>query len=375
MRHRACCIQRAGRAAAPATRPKKFPHQTNPEKVTNTPETSVEAVGKQRIAKRYQWSIIYIGAGIVSFSAYNLSFEQLDLRFLILSLITIGIGSRITIQIPRVEGHISVSDTFIFLAILLFGGEAAILLAAAEALCSSLRFSRLKITFLFNAAVMACSTSLTILTLRLTFGPVVNLRGGYSAPFIIGICAMALVQYITNSGMVAVGAALKANQPLWLTWRKHFLWTSITYFAGASAAAIIAKLIDTVGFYAFIATTPIISIVYFTYWTYLKNVEASKAQAEQAERHMAALRESEERFRSAFDHAAGMAIVASDGRWVKVNRSLCEMVGYTEQEMLATNFQAITHENDLGNMMAETNKLLTGETNTFQRAVERDAGS
>ena len=326
----------------------------------------METVGKQQTAKQYQWSIIALGAAIVLFSTYRLPFERLDLRFLILSLITIGVGSRITIQIPRIEGHISVSDTFVFLAIMLFGGEPAILLASAEAFCSSPRFSKKKITFLFNAAVMACSTFITIWTLRFAFGSVVDLRGGYTAPFIISICVMGLLQYITNSGMVAVGAALKTDQPLWLTWRRHFLWTSITYFAGASAAAIIAKLIDTVGFYAFIATTPIIAIVYFTYSTYLKNVEASKTQAEQAERHMAALRESEERFRSAFDHAAGMAIVASDGHWIKVNRSLCEMVGYAEQELLATNFQSITHENDLGNMMAEIKKLLQEQTRTFQ---------
>jgi diguanylate cyclase (GGDEF)-like protein/PAS domain S-box-containing protein len=326
----------------------------------------VEAVGKQRYAPTYQWSIIAIGAAIAVFSISRLSFDQFNVRFCILALITIGIGSRITIQIPRVEGHISVSDTFVFLAILLFGGEAAILLAAAEALCSSPRFSKKKITFLFNSAVMACSTFITIWTLRLAFGSIMDIHGNYSAPYIIGICVMAMVQYVTNSGMISIGAALKTNQPLWLTWRKHFLWTSITYFAGASAAAIIAKLIDTVGFYAFIATTPIIAIVYFTYWTYLKNVEASKAQAEQAERHMAALRESEERFRSAFDHAAGMAIVASDGHWIRVNRSLCEMVGYSEQELLATHFQAITHENDLSNMMSEINKLLTGQTKTFQ---------
>jgi signal transduction histidine kinase len=227
---------------------------------------------------------IVAGGTVFVTSALSVPLSTIDIRFLFLALITITIGSRITVEIPRVGGHISVSDTFIFLSMLLFGGEAAILLSAVEALCSSVRIGNKWITTAFNAATAACSAFVTVWTLRLCFGSVVDLRGGYSAPFIIGICLMALVQYISNSGMVATAVALKNNQPLWPTWRKHFLWTSLTYFAGASAAGIISKLIDSVGFYAFLATTPIIAIVYFTYTTYLKNIEASIAQAEQAKR-------------------------------------------------------------------------------------------
>ena len=312
------------------------------------------------------WAIIALGLAAFLFSGSKVSLSQIDIRFLFLALITIGVGSRITIKIPRVKGHISVSDTFIFLSILLFGGDVAVLLSATESLCSSMRFSKKRIVIVFNGATAACSTFITVWALRLTFGSIVELRAGYSAPFVVGICLMTLVQYISNSGMVATAAALRTDQPLWMTWRKGFLWTSITYFAGASAAGIIAKLIDTVGFYAFLATTPIIAIVYFTYCTYLKNVESSVAQAEQAERHVAALRESEERFRSAFDHAAGMALVATDGSWIKVNRSLCEMVGYSEKELLATNFQAITHEDDLANMTIHIAKLLEGNLQNYQ---------
>lgn len=59
------------------------------------------------------------------------------------------------------------------------------------------------------------------------------------------------------------------------------------------------------------------------------------------------LRESEERFRGAFDHASiGMALVAPDGRWLRVNASLCRIVGYTAEELLATTFKAITHPDD-----------------------------
>jgi diguanylate cyclase (GGDEF)-like protein/PAS domain S-box-containing protein len=312
------------------------------------------------------WAVIALGMVVFLFAGINLPTSLIDIRFLFLALITICIGSRISIEIPRVKGHISVSDTFIFLTILLFGGEAAILLSTTEALCSSMRFSKKRLTITFNAATAACSTFITVCALRVSFGTIVGLRGGYSAPFMIGICLMALVQYISNSGMVATAVALKNAQPLWTTWRRSFLWTSITYFAGASAAGIISRLIDSVGFYAFLATTPIIAIVYFTYCTYLKNVEASASQVEQAERHVAALRESEERFRSAFDHAAGMALVATDGTWIKVNRSLCEMVGYSEQELLATNFQAITHQDDLPNMMLQIGALLDGKLSTYQ---------
>jgi PAS domain S-box-containing protein len=60
------------------------------------------------------------------------------------------------------------------------------------------------------------------------------------------------------------------------------------------------------------------------------------------------LRESEERFRGAFEFAAiGMALVAPDGRFLRVNRSLCRIVGYTAEDLMATDFQTITHPDDL----------------------------
>lgn len=74
-----------------------------------------------------------------------------------------------------------------------------------------------------------------------------------------------------------------------------------------------------------------------------------------------------ESFRSAFDYAAiGMALVASDGRWLKVNRSVCELLGYSEPELLATNFQALTHPEDLDADLSYVRQLLRGEIRTYQ---------
>ncbi len=192
---------------------------------------------------------------------------------------------------------------------------------------------------------------------------------------------MALVQYGFNSGLVAVSAALKLDQPVWFTWRTNFLWTSITYFAGASAAGFVARVIDHTGFYALVATAPIIAIIYLTYRTYLRNIETSAAQAEQAKLHVEelnrfiaeqeriskALQESEEHFRTAFDYAAiGMALVSPRGSWLRVNRSLCDILGFREEEFLKCDFQELTHRDDLGADLAHIYRMLAGEILTCQ---------
>ena len=80
-----------------------------------------------------------------------------------------------------------------------------------------------------------------------------------------------------------------------------------------------------------------------------------------------ALRLSEERFRTAFETAAhGMALVGPDGTWLKVNKALCDMLGYAESELLQTNFQRITHPDDLNDNLKNARRLLSGEIPSYQ---------
>src|SRR5918997_3018286 len=80
-----------------------------------------------------------------------------------------------------------------------------------------------------------------------------------------------------------------------------------------------------------------------------------------------ALRESEERFRSSFrDAAIGMALVATDGRWLQVNRALCRIVGYSEEELLGKSFQDITYPEDLEADLNQIRRTLAGEIETYQ---------
>jgi diguanylate cyclase (GGDEF)-like protein/PAS domain S-box-containing protein len=75
-----------------------------------------------------------------------------------------------------------------------------------------------------------------------------------------------------------------------------------------------------------------------------------------------ALREMRDRFRSIFDHAPiGVAMVSLQGRYMQVNGSLCEILGYTEQELQALTWQEITHPDDLAASSAYARRIVEGE--------------
>jgi diguanylate cyclase (GGDEF)-like protein/PAS domain S-box-containing protein len=80
-----------------------------------------------------------------------------------------------------------------------------------------------------------------------------------------------------------------------------------------------------------------------------------------------ALRESEQRFRRSFDDAAiGMALVGTDGRFLRTNRSLRELLGYSEEELLGKTFQDITYPDDLNVDLDHFDRILAGEMRTYQ---------
>lgn len=83
-----------------------------------------------------------------------------------------------------------------------------------------------------------------------------------------------------------------------------------------------------------------------------------------------ALQDSEERFRNAFDNASiGMALISLEGHWLKVNSALCEILSYSETELLTTTLQTITHPHDLDNDIDYREQLLNGDIRSY--AIEK----
>lgn len=90
------------------------------------------------------------------------------------------------------------------------------------------------------------------------------------------------------------------------------------------------------------------------------------------------LGETEERFRATFEQAAvGIAHVAPDGRWLRMNRRLCDIVGYSAEELLTRTFQDLTHPDDLDIDLDHQRRLLAGdiEMYTMEKRYFRKDGS
>src|SRR5687768_4724899 len=91
----------------------------------------------QRYVKPYMWTFIALGAAVVLYAAINLPVERLDLRLLPLAAVMLLVTSRFCITIPRTTGKVSFSDALLFIVMLLYGGEVAVILGAAESYLGS----------------------------------------------------------------------------------------------------------------------------------------------------------------------------------------------------------------------------------------------
>jgi PAS domain S-box-containing protein len=91
------------------------------------------------------------------------------------------------------------------------------------------------------------------------------------------------------------------------------------------------------------------------------------------------VRESEERFRGTFANAAvGIAHVGLDGRWLRFNERLCEITGYSRDELGVRTFQDITHPEDLDDDLDNVNALLEGRADRYmmeKRYIRRDGSA
>src|SRR5258706_14885831 len=139
-------------------------------------------MGRQRFKDPYKWLIVALGSVALAFAVYSLPMPRFDLRFMLLTAVMVLVSSRFSVQIPRLNTSVTVSDTFIFLVLLLYGGLAGIMLAGGVGILlgrhlrKGLRTCKKIPTVSLYLAMRLVSATLTCLGDHLIFAPRADFR-------------------------------------------------------------------------------------------------------------------------------------------------------------------------------------------------------
>ncbi len=236
--------------------------------------------------------VVAAGALIVLESLYSLSRAPVDPNWLVLAVLTLLSGS-FTIRIPGIPARLSVSETFVFAAALLFGPPAATMIVVLDTLVISFWLGRQsppawsRVIFNLAAASVAiwCASHVFyyftgITPLSVSPRPIVGLL-----PWLL---LLATVYFLLNSWLVAIVVGLHKRRSPVVVWRQSFLWLSLNYYSGASVAALILPYVAQAGDSAFVYAVgvilPVLIISYLTFKTALGRIEDANMHLSQLNR-------------------------------------------------------------------------------------------
>jgi len=242
------------------------------------------------LTPRGQLYIVVVSAAgilIVGHCITMLLASPIGWEWAILAGLTLLSGS-FTVRVPSFQARISVSETFVFTSVLLFGTCAGTLTVALDTLVASLssrRRAREPLRVLFNLA----SASLSIWAAGNAFYWTSGIEPLSTSParvpeLLWPLVGMTSIHFLVNSGLVAAALSTERDEGALMIWRRLFPWLSINYFGGASVAALLVSYTRTVDFMALSIIVPLLVISYLTYKTALGRVEDAVVHVEEVNR-------------------------------------------------------------------------------------------
>lgn len=325
-----------------------------------------------RVARSYWWATTLVGMVVVGFaSVRTIELDGSALLKLAMMIGLVYLAGMYPIRVPATQVLITPSDIFIFLTAVLLGAEAATVIAVIDTALVSYRHSKRWTSRLGGPAMMAIAIFTSATVFEWVIGWLKQSNTFNRTTFLAALLSFSFLYFLLNSSLLILLQALKKKISPILLWRENYPWMSLAYAASASVAGLIYLGDKEYGIAPLIAACPIVALIVVTSHFYFRQaderaradrqrIEAAETQARQAQSHAQELAESEERFRSAFDFAAiGMALVGTNGGWLQVNRALCSILGYSEEELLATTFQSLTHPEDVDEASRHLAQLLT----------------
>ena len=257
--------------------------------------------------------IIILGGVICLILALaNLQREAISWGFLLILVFSTTVTPRMSLALPRARFAISFSDAFVFLAFLLYGGPAAILVAGIDTLANCF-YLRSK-SYVFNRLMIPTNVSINVVSIGATYliwlsvprASFITADTGSTQNLIATLGSLAIVHFLVSSLLAAVFYSLKDGSNLLATWRRDCFSSSMTQIVGAGLAGIIYKLVNFGDIVTGAIACLAIGIAYLSYRSSIHDVNEAINQAEEAEREKADTERN--RRREAEKHASQLTI-------------------------------------------------------------------
>lgn len=219
--------------------------------------------------------------------------ENLNAGVFTLGLLTVFCSLYLRIQLPRVNIHLTISDGLIILAMLMYGGQVALVIIVIETTLASLNLYRQGVaikarTIATNIFIAPIAVFVASKVVSVIFGsPELIMQRGDSTGFVWLLVSMALSLFIVNSVLVSIYSSLKNERSFWKDWTDNCFHAVMIYLTGAVVAGIITKALEQVNMFLFAAVVGFFGVVYLTFRRFVKDVSETVEKAKKAERERA----------------------------------------------------------------------------------------
>ena len=243
-------------------------------------------------AQLYVSAIVIAGAATVAQSVVQMVRQPIGWDWTVLAVLTLVSGSA-TVRLPSLPATFSVSETFVFTSVLLFGPAAGTLTVALDALVISLwAYSRKGQPF-YKSIFNVCALPLSVWIAANVFFAFADIAPLSLAPgsvteairirhIVLPLLAFTVVYFALNSWIIAFAIALEKGLPALKIWRDNMVWLSLNYFGGASVAALLVTYTRDLDFTYLAVIVPLLLVLYFTF-------SMAMGRVEDANRHLSQL--------------------------------------------------------------------------------------
>jgi len=297
-----------------------------------------------RFGRIYVTTIVLAGTGAISQALYSAYTNPIDHGWFILAALTLLTGS-FTVNLPSIPATISVSEAFIFSSVLLFGPAAGTLTVALDGLVISFWLQRRKrevYKALFNTSAPAVSVWVTA---HVFFGlariPPLSVASVSTSFLFVPLIIFTASYFFLNSWLTAIAVSLERPRSIFQIWRGDFLWLSLNFFSGASAAFLLVSISPGVTISSVTIILPLLVVSYLTFSTTMERIsDADRHVAELSKLHVSTI------------ETLAMAIDAKDQiTWGHIRRvqigamRLAEAVGVRHEKLMrAIEAAALLHD-------------------------------